>query len=231
MSAVNLAELFGNKNFFVDKPIAHMHSFYLSGEITEAENYIDWFEKIRTAGPNDIIRIHINSRGGHLETAIQFMQVMHETDAHIIASVEGACMSAATLIFLCADSYEVQEHSMFMFHNYSAGSIGKGGEMYDEVSYMKKWSDNFFRKVYKDFLSSEEIDSMFLGKDLWLTGLEVADRLNLLEADAETDSDDGTDESAGPAEASEAEIKGSPSSLPKTSRKPRKPVEKSSENT
>lgn len=235
MSAVNLAELFGNKNYFVDKPIAHMHSFYLSGEITEPENYIDWFEKIRTAGSNDVIRIHINSRGGDLMTAIQFMQVMAETEAHIIASVEGACMSAATLIFLCADSYEVHEHSMFMFHNYSGGSFGKGGEMYDELSYMKKWSDNFFGKTYKDFLTKEEIDTMFLGKDIYMTGVEVAERLDLLSKDTdsetEVEKEPTSEPSNAPTEASLNEVKDSPSVQKKTARKPRIKPEKTSENT
>jgi len=38
--------------------------------------------------------------GGNLDTAIQFIRVLGETQAEVITSVEGSCMSAATMIFL-----------------------------------------------------------------------------------------------------------------------------------
>jgi ATP-dependent protease ClpP protease subunit len=142
-----------NKVSFTDRPIGHSHEFYLSGEIESAEEYIEWFDKIRHAGESDFIKIYINSPGGDLFTAIQFLRVLSETEATVICSVEGACMSAATMIFLCASQYEVTPHSMFMFHNYSGGTIGKGGEMIDQLQHERTWSANLLREVYKDFLT------------------------------------------------------------------------------
>jgi ATP-dependent protease ClpP protease subunit len=176
----------GNNRF--TKHIAQQHEFYLTGEITDAENYVDWFDCIRNAQPNDTVKIYINSPGGDLYTAIQFLRVMAESEAHIICSVEGACMSAATMIFLSADEFQVTPHSLFMFHNYSAGVFGKGGEMYDQIQFERAWSENFLKEVYKDFLTPAEITSMMHNKDIWMASDEVIKRVSyILELAAATE--------------------------------------------
>lgn len=178
---LDLADLFKPQNKqserFTSKPIISVHEFYLLGTIESADEYIDWFDCIRHAGKNDVIKIYINSYGGDMFTAIQFLRVLNETDATIVVSVEGACMSAATMIFMCADSIEVSEHSMFMFHNYSGGTIGKGGEMLDQLQHERTWSEKLLRDIYKDFLTEKEVESMLNNKDLWMDGVEVMKRL------------------------------------------------------
>jgi ATP-dependent protease ClpP protease subunit len=159
------------------KPVAHNHDYYLSGAIDSPEHYIDWFDQIRNAGPEDTITLHINSPGGSLSTALQFYRVLGETQATVVASIEGEAMSAATIIMMQADAYMISPHSMFMFHNYSGGTGGKGGEMFDQLEFERLWSTDFLHDVYKDFLTADEIDSMLDGKDLWLTTHEVSGRL------------------------------------------------------
>jgi ATP-dependent protease ClpP protease subunit len=109
-------------------------------------------------------------------------------NAHLVMNVAGACMSAATLIFLAGDEYLVNEHSAFLFHNYSGGVVGKGGEMYQSVIHQRKWSEHILRKAYKNFLTEEEIDSLIDDKDIWMDCNVVVERLNarnaLLEVEA-----------------------------------------------
>ena len=105
------------------------------------------------------------------------MRVLNETEATVVVSVEGACMSAATVIFLCGDVFEVSAHSMFMFHNYSGGTFGKGGEMLDQLQHERTWSEKMLREVYSDFLTVKEIDAMLNNKDLWMDGDEIIKRL------------------------------------------------------
>ena len=162
---------------FTDRPISKVHKFYLSGEIKSPSDYIHWFETIRNASENDVIVIHINSYGGDLFTAIQFMRAFAETKANIVASVEGACMSAATVIFLSAKHFEISKHSMFMFHNYSSGSFGKGGELYDNIVHEREWSRRLWKDVYTGFLTEGEINSILQNKDIWMSGDEVTKRL------------------------------------------------------
>jgi ATP-dependent protease ClpP protease subunit len=177
-------KLFGQDKYTnsFSKPVAQLHEFYLSGPVLDAEEYIEWFDVIRNASAVDTIRIYINSPGGDLYTTLQFLRVMSDTEATIITSVEGACMSAATMIFLHGHNHEITPHSLFMFHNYSAGTFGKGGEMYDQLQFERKWSENFMTAVYKDFLTPEEIQSMLNNRDLWMTSEEVMTRLEKLQA-------------------------------------------------
>ena len=167
----------GQSSRIITKQAVNIHEFYVSGEIESSEEYIEWFDTIRSSGQNDILKFYINSPGGDLFTAIQFMRVLADTEANIIVSVEGACMSAATLIFLCGHQFEVSPHSMFMFHNYSSGVVGKGGEMYDRLAHEKEWSEKLLRDIYSDFLTEEEIVSILNNKDIWMDGDSVVERL------------------------------------------------------
>lgn len=166
-----------SKARFFAQPVATVVNLYLCGEIKAAEEYVEWFQLFRAAGENDIIYIRINSEGGDLFAALQLVRAIQESQATIICSVEGICMSAATLIFLSADRFELSDHTMFMFHNYSSGTIGKGGEMYDQITHFRAWSEKLFASFYKDFLTPEEIKSMLDNKDIWLDAEEVAKRL------------------------------------------------------
>tara|TARA_B110000503_G_C7012522_1_gene356310 strand:- start:283 stop:909 length:627 start_codon:yes stop_codon:yes gene_type:complete len=178
---IDLMDLFkppvSQNHRIISKQAVNIHEFYLSGEIESSEDYIEWFDIIRSASANDILKFYINSPGGDLFTAIQFLRVLSETEATISVSVEGACMSAATLIFLCGHQFEVSPHSMFMFHNYSSGVMGKGGEMYDRLSHEKVWSEKLLRDVYGDFLTEKEITSILDSKDIWMDGDECIKRL------------------------------------------------------
>ena len=165
---------------YFTKSKGNLYEFYLSGEIVEADAYITWFDIIRNASHSDTVKIYINSPGGDLYTAIQFLRVMSESAAEIICSVEGVCMSAATMIFLHADVKEVTNHSTYMFHDYSSGVFGKGGEQYDQVQFERKWSEAFLKEVYSGFLTDEEITSMLHNKDIWMDSEEVAKRLQAL---------------------------------------------------
>lgn len=167
-----------SNGYFPSKPVAQVHEFYLTGTIEEPENYLEWFDAIRHAGEHDLVKIYINSYGGDLFTAIQFMRVLADTEATVVCSVEGACMSAATMIFMCADQFEVTPHSVFMFHNYSGGAIGKGGEMIDQLLHERKWSERLMNEVYKDFMTEAEIKAMLENKDMWMDGEDVVVRMN-----------------------------------------------------
>ena len=159
------------------KVVAQLHEFYISGAIKSPDNYIEWFDVIRHARPDDTIKLYINSYGGDLFTGIQFLRVLSETNALVVASIEGACMSAATLLFLAADEVEITPHSSIMIHDYSSGTIGKGGEMHRQVTFERKWSETLFRDVYEDFLTQDEVTDIIDGKDLWLNSENVLERM------------------------------------------------------
>jgi ATP-dependent protease ClpP protease subunit len=155
------------------KTLATTYEFYLSGYIDEPQEYVEWFDTIRNATQNDTVKIYINSQGGAVDTAIQFMRVISETDATVVCSIEGSCMSAATMIFLCAQEFEITPHSLVMLHNYSGGIFGKGGEIFDQAVFEREWSSRFLTHIYKDFLTDTEVKSLLDNKDIWLHSEDV----------------------------------------------------------
>jgi ATP-dependent protease ClpP protease subunit len=179
MNSEENQQVSGNGTFY-SRPYGAIHTFYLSGTITAPEGYVDVIESIRNAGPNDVIQIIINSGGGDLMTGLQLREAMLKSQAHIQCVVEGQCASAATMIFLAGHELVANEFSVFMFHNYSGGTFGKGGEMHEQISFERRWSIQLMTSIYKDFLTKAEITAMLDGKDFWMTGNEVMDRITLV---------------------------------------------------
>lgn len=66
---------------------------------------------------------------------------------------------------------------MFMFHNYSSMTHGKGGEMYDNIIHERKWSEHLLKRIYDGFLHDGEISALLANKDIWMDGEEVLKRL------------------------------------------------------
>jgi ATP-dependent protease ClpP protease subunit len=161
-----------------NRPAGQILDFYLNSTIGSPEDYAEWNQILRSSGPNDIVYLHINCYGGQALTAVQLMRAISESQATVVASVEGACMSAATFLFLMADVCEISDHSIFMFHNFSGGTIGKGNEMMAQVHHNDKWARELMNSIYKDFFTGEEIESILEGKDYWLAPDEVTERLS-----------------------------------------------------
>lgn len=169
----------GNRTESYHNEYGAIKEYYIVSQIGEPEDYVDLFNDLRAARQTDIIKFYINCHGGNLFTTIQFLQAMRECDARIVACVEGACMSAATLIFLAADDWMISDYSMFLFHNYTGGCFGKGGEIYHGMLHERKWSKDLLSKEYANFLEDREIEDMLSDKDIWMDSSEVAARLEL----------------------------------------------------
>jgi len=176
------------------KQIVNIHEFYLSGDIESSENYIQWFDTIRHASENDVVKIYINSPGGDVFTAIQFIRALKETSANVIMSVEGMCASAATMIMLCGESFEISEHSTFLFHTYSGGLIGKGHELHSQAQFEREWSIKLINDIYKNFLTSDEITKILDGADIWMSGEQVTERIKKRQEILEKESSEETEQ-------------------------------------
>ena len=57
----------------------------LDSDIKEVSNYRKAFHAISTASPNDIVRVVLNTPGGLVDTAVQFHNVLLNTQARTIA--------------------------------------------------------------------------------------------------------------------------------------------------
>lgn len=152
--------------------------FYMPPEIEDLEEFIDFLRAVTDARQNDEVTIHINCYGGDITTTFNIIDVLSASQANIHMSVEGNCCSAATMIALAGDSWDIMPHSYFMCHAYTSLRFGKRQEVNASVDFDKKWLDKSIRDTYKNFLTEEELDRMMKGEDFYFTAEEVVNRLN-----------------------------------------------------
>lgn len=150
---------------------------FLSGDITAPENYIEELQVLNEAQEGDQIKLHINSGGGWVSTAQQYVNAIRNTKASVTASLEGECHSAATYIFLACGRWEVNSGVLMLIHNYSAGAYGKGGDLIDNVQANDRWVKNIMADIYEGFLTPEEIDLVNKNQDIWMETEEILKRL------------------------------------------------------
>ena len=152
--------------------------YFLSDTIEEKSDYYDFLRAVNAASQYDEIHIHINNYGGDLDAAIQIYYSLVKSKARVIVSVEGACMSAATVIMLSADEIEFCPWSSIMIHAYSDGVIGKYQEIQSSSDFRKEWFIKFMNDIYGEFLTKKEISQIMGGKDLWMSSDDAIVRFN-----------------------------------------------------
>jgi len=166
-----------NQTGVYERTTGRIFDLYLNDVIQSPKDYISWNQLIRSCGENDVVHFHINCYGGDVMTTIQLLRSMAECQGTTVASIEGACMSAATFIFLASDVCEISDHSQFLVHNYSSGNWGKGNELIAKALAEHAWANRLLNTIYEGFLTKEEIKEVIEGKDFWLDAPEVAKRL------------------------------------------------------
>jgi ATP-dependent Clp protease protease subunit len=154
-----------------------IHHFYIIDEISEPDKYLDLINILKTSEQHDTIFIYLNTPGGYLNTAIQIMSAMKQSNATVITSMEGEVCSAGTMLFLSGDKHIINPNSTFMIHNYSAWIGGKGNEIAAHAKYREEFAKELMADVYKDFLTEAEITDVLEGKDIWLSSKSVIQRL------------------------------------------------------
>ena len=154
------------------------YNLYLSGPINNSEQYLEFYSALKSATPEDSVRIHINSEGGCLSTALEIVMHMMECQAPIQAVVGVSCSSAATLIALNCDSIMVNDYSSMLVHNMSYGSYSESASQLDLASFNSKLNEKLIRNTYTNFLTEKNLDKVLNGRDVLLDSEEIVEGWN-----------------------------------------------------
>lgn len=157
--------------------LQNITNFYISDGVDEPKMYTDMIHRIRTAQPQDIIYLHFNTPGGRLDSGIQIINAINDSAARIVGVLDSKAYSLGTLIFLSCDEFVIHDNCMFMIHNYSGGTYGKGNEQHAEIQATIKWFTKIATRYYYPFLSHAEINQVLRGEDFWMDSDEVKKRL------------------------------------------------------
>ncbi len=135
--------------------------------------------ELRSASSEDILELRINSGGGLVNEGKQFYNLIQEKfHNRTIAYLDNHGYSMGALMFCMAKRRVIYPYSDLMFHNYSAGFSGKGGEIRSRVKHKDKILMKFFKHIVQDkgFLTPSEFESMIIGQDYWMDAEEMCKR-------------------------------------------------------
>ncbi|QYW06654.1 putative protease [Pseudomonas phage UAVern] len=161
----------------VREETSRLYTIRLSRIIGEADDFEEEFQVLAAAGPQDVVRILINSDGGNVATALLLCKAIRECEAHTVAYIGFMCASSATAIALACSEWEMDDNSSFMIHTATYGVYGKAQELKAQQKHMDKMINRFVENTYAGFLTAEEIAAVLDGKDYWMEGDELAQRL------------------------------------------------------
>lgn len=153
-----------------------LYHIRIDRDIEEPDLYRQHFDVLREATSKDSIIIYINSYGGRLDTAIQYLYALTDTKASTKAIIYTA-VSAATLIAFVCDVVEAKPLSTIMLHNFSAQQQGKGSELRAKVKFDGEQFSALCNTVYSGILTPDEIQQLQEDNDFWMMGSELHARM------------------------------------------------------
>lgn len=168
----------------IESPNGKIIDFYLHEEIYDMSQYIDFLRAVENAKADDRVQVHINCPGGNVDVAWNIFDVLQQSQAQVLAKIEGECASAASMIMLACNEWQVNPHSYVMVHAWSGFRYGKRNEMVAASDFEKRYLEKKFRDMYKDFMTEEEINLCLEGKDYYFDADETLERLQKYQEDA-----------------------------------------------
>lgn len=145
----------------------------LLSTIEETYLYEREFDILRKARKGDEVLLTINTPGGFLSTAVQFVDAIEQCKGKVTARLVGEGYSAGSLIFLACKNKEVGALGSLMIHRESGGTVGKGSDTEKQMDFMKRYIKEVYGKVYSQYLSPEDMEKLLKGEDFWFTTEET----------------------------------------------------------
>jgi ATP-dependent protease ClpP protease subunit len=125
---------------------------------------------------HDSVSFHINSPGGQVDGMSTILEAIKNCDAKVVAVIVGNCFSAASIISMYADEVYVGDWAHMMLHNMQHGSYGKDSDVLNQIQHASTLSRRFLKDAYRGFLTEEEIERLFDGKEFWFDCDEMRER-------------------------------------------------------
>lgn len=152
--------------------------FYLIGGLENTDDYIKTCQGLYELDENDVAEIHINSGGGCTEISDMILNAMNKCQAKVKCILESNAHSAASIIFLGADEWEVAPNATMYVHVGFFGAYGeKASDTVPDAVFTEKTHFKMIESAYKGFLSDDEIKGLLKGTNIRLDSEEIIERL------------------------------------------------------
>jgi ATP-dependent protease ClpP protease subunit len=167
------------KNIIQFRPKHKIYTIYIEKFKELKRGLHSVLNELRAASSEDKLEIRINSGGGFVNEGKQFYNLMNEKfHKRTTTYLDNHGYSMGALLFCMGDKRVIYPYSDLMFHNYSSGVGGKGGEIISRVKHTDKHIKSFFKEVIvkQGFLSASEFEDMIIGQDFWMGAKELCER-------------------------------------------------------
>lgn len=166
-----------DKDYMRAQPTGYTFHFFIHGEIGCSSGYIDLLDALYNGTEADTIYIHINTGGGYLDTAVELIQAISTTPAHVITCADGMVASAGSLLFFSGHAFVVGRFCEVMLHDGSSGPYGKFNENMKSIVSSSKRLEILYHSVYEPFFTKGEVKKVLKGEDLYLHADDVEKRI------------------------------------------------------
>lgn len=129
--------------------------------------------------PEDELVINLCSLGGSLSAVSSLLHAINKTEGSVHICATGSNASAATLVLLASDSFELSEDFEALIHNGSFGVGGNFNEVKAQAAFAIHHMEKTLRRHYEFFLTDDELEELFKGVDIALGPEEWCERAQL----------------------------------------------------
>jgi len=167
------------KNLYEVTPKHKRYRIYIGRFFELKKGLHSVFNELREAKEHDYLEFMINSGGGFVHEGMQFYNIMQEKfNGRTIAYLDNRGYSMGAMLFSMADKRVIYPYSDFMYHNYSGGAMGKGGDIKARIDHTHEHLNNFFYNIIvkQGFLTEDEFEKMLVGQDYWMGAKELCKR-------------------------------------------------------
>jgi ATP-dependent protease ClpP protease subunit len=154
------------------------YTIHITDDVVEPAEYARIVDVLRNAKDTDTIIVYVTTYGGYSDTADLLRQSIIKSPATVIGRAAGTVASAGTIIFIACDEYEITPTTTFLFHEGSGGTGPvKHSDAQAAIDFTKKHLPDVFKTAYGELLTPKEYKELSQGKELFLSGRAVTERL------------------------------------------------------
>ena len=162
----------------VNSYVASMeHDVFIDETIEEEAYYRSVISTLNRATEKDTVRFTISSNGGFGSTAMVLAHAMDTCPARKIGILSGNVKSAATIIALHCDDWQIGAGCDWMAHTASFALGGSANSVQKYHDHEQKMIKRLLEREYTGFYTEDEIEDIAKGNDSLLMPEEVQERL------------------------------------------------------
>ena len=128
----------------------------LDEEVTAPGQYIQLLDTLYNAKAGDTVHIKIYSFGGWVDSGLNIIQAIFNTQAKVITTGMSIVASIAAVIWMCGHERRMLPGSALMVHMPSGGQYGKTADIEDECKQLNEFFSNLLRTIGGDILTEDE---------------------------------------------------------------------------